>query len=162
MRNRKRIAETKERHKNLKEKPLKTFFVIITDGHENASREFETETIKKMIEEQEKEYGWNFVFLGADQNAFDAAHCYGISLDSTLSYSSRGGTKRAFTSVSTSCNAAKAAVKNYIDSLPVTECNTAGGSLTDGDGIVIPDSNVVFTDEDRQDQVDAGLDPGLV
>ncbi|MGW5477634.1 VWA domain-containing protein [Streptomyces sp. NPDC004008] len=62
--------------------------VILTDGHENASREYTLTQIKDLITEQQTAYGWKFVFLGADQDAFAAAADIGIRRDTTLSYSS--------------------------------------------------------------------------
>lgn len=51
---------------------------IITDGQENASREFTFDQIKDMIKHAEG-HGWKFVFLAANQDAFAAAASYGIS-----------------------------------------------------------------------------------
>jgi len=42
--------------------------VIVTDGQENASREFTGAQVRKMIAEA-KEAGWQFVFLSADESA---------------------------------------------------------------------------------------------
>ena len=49
--------------------PEKTLFVISTDGMENASREYTYERVRHMIERQEKKYGWEFLFLGANIDA---------------------------------------------------------------------------------------------
>ena len=38
----------------------------MTDGMENASRRYDSETVKKMIERQKEKYGWEFLFLGAN------------------------------------------------------------------------------------------------
>lgn len=46
-------------------KHKKTLFVVLTDGQENASREYSHETIQKLIKEKEQKQ-WNFVYLGAD------------------------------------------------------------------------------------------------
>ncbi|NUQ97873.1 MAG: VWA domain-containing protein [Streptomyces sp.] len=62
--------------------------VILTDGHENASHEYTLTQVKALITEQQNAYGWKFVFLGADQDAFAAAADIGIRRDTTLSYSS--------------------------------------------------------------------------
>jgi Mg-chelatase subunit ChlD len=51
---------------------------ILTDGEENASREFRAEDIKKLIEKCEKEYGWEFIFLAANQDAFATGSTFGI------------------------------------------------------------------------------------
>lgn len=67
--------------------------VILTDGEENASREWRSRRqIRHLIEDLQKE-GWTFVFLGADQDAFAAAGGIGISADRTLSYSSHRTTE---------------------------------------------------------------------
>lgn len=60
-------------------RPDKIVFVIITDGEENSSHEYTKAQIKEMIEHQETLYKWNFVFLGANQDAFAEARSMGIS-----------------------------------------------------------------------------------
>lgn len=59
----------------------KVLFVIITDGEENSSREYSAEVIKALIEQQKKDYGWEFVFLGANIDAVETAGRFGISPD---------------------------------------------------------------------------------
>ncbi len=60
-------------------------FIIITDGEENSSREYSAQKIKSMIEE-EKKYGWEFVFLGANIDAVETAGRFGISADRAVDY----------------------------------------------------------------------------
>lgn len=74
------------------ERPGEVIVVILTDGEENSSREFTGTTVKKMINEQQDVYGWKFVFLGADQDAFAAAGGMGIRAATTLSYASANTT----------------------------------------------------------------------
>lgn len=69
------------------ERPGEVIVVILTDGHENASAEYTKTAVKELITRQQDEYGWKFVFLGADQDAFAAAGGIGIRAASTLSYS---------------------------------------------------------------------------
>lgn len=59
--------------------------VIITDGQENASKEFTLETVKKLRADKEAE-GWKFVFIGADMDSYSAAMAYGISSTNTANY----------------------------------------------------------------------------
>ncbi|MBS3872296.1 MAG: VWA domain-containing protein [Firmicutes bacterium] len=59
----------------------KVLFVIITDGEENASREYSAEMIKERVEHKKKKYGWEFIFLGANIDAVAAAHRFGIAVD---------------------------------------------------------------------------------
>ena len=61
-------------------------FVIITDGEENSSREYTGRKIKEMIERQKSEYGWEFVFLGANIDAVAEADSLGISKDNAVKY----------------------------------------------------------------------------
>ena len=44
-------------------------FIITTDGYENASRRYDYERVRRMIERQKEKYGWEFLFLGANINA---------------------------------------------------------------------------------------------
>lgn len=60
------------------ERPGRIVFAIITDGHENASREFKREHLLSRVERQTSEYGWQFVYLGANQDAIAEARQYGI------------------------------------------------------------------------------------
>jgi len=57
----------------------KVLFVITTDGMENASREFDYDKIKSMINLQKSKYGWEFIFLGANIDAIDVANRFGVA-----------------------------------------------------------------------------------
>ena len=49
--------------------PEKTMFIITTDGYENASKRYDYDKVRKMIERQKEKYGWEFLFLGANIDA---------------------------------------------------------------------------------------------
>lgn len=66
--------------------PEHTLFVITTDGMENASRRYDSETVKKMIERQKKKYSWDFLFLGANIDAVETARHFGIDADRAVNY----------------------------------------------------------------------------
>ena len=68
--------------------PEHTLFVITTDGMENASRRYDSEKVKKMIERQKEKYGWEFLFLGANIDAVETAKHFGISEDRAVNYHS--------------------------------------------------------------------------
>ena len=76
------------RHKNALESevPFKTIVVITTDGYENASREFDSSKVKAMIENQKKELGWEFLFLGANIDAVETAKDFGITKEFAVTY----------------------------------------------------------------------------
>lgn len=64
-------------------------FVIVTDGAENSSHEFTKAQVKEMIERQQREYQWQFTFLGANQDAFSEASSLGIKGADAANYSGR-------------------------------------------------------------------------
>lgn len=66
--------------------PERTLFVITTDGYENASRRYDYETVRRMIERQKARYGWEFLFLGANIDAAREAARFGINADRAVSY----------------------------------------------------------------------------
>ena len=68
--------------------PEHTMFVITTDGMENASRRYDSDKVKKMIERQKEKYGWEFLFLGANIDAVETARHFGISEDRAVNYHS--------------------------------------------------------------------------
>ncbi len=66
--------------------PGNTIFVIITDGMENASREFTSDEVKQMVEHEKQKYGWEFIFLGANIDAVETARHFGIDRDRAVNY----------------------------------------------------------------------------
>lgn len=54
-------------------------FVIITDGEENSSKEYDVGTIKKLISLMQEKHQWEFLFLGANIDAVSTAQDFGIS-----------------------------------------------------------------------------------
>jgi hypothetical protein len=66
------------------ERPSRVVMVVITDGQENASREFRKDQIEKMIKEKQEKATWQFVFLSADLNAIGDALASGVRAASTL------------------------------------------------------------------------------
>ena len=63
-------------------------FIITTDGMENASRRYDSDKVKKMIERQKEKYGWEFLFIGANIDADETARHFGISEDRAVNYHS--------------------------------------------------------------------------
>jgi uncharacterized protein YegL len=60
-------------------------FVIVTDGAENASKEFTQKLVFEKIEEKKKE-GWNFLFLAANQDAMKTGGSLGISANNSMTF----------------------------------------------------------------------------
>ena len=68
----------------------RVLFVITTDGHENASREYSYSKVKALLERQKKQYGWEFLFLGANIDAIATAQQFGIEADRAVDYHADG------------------------------------------------------------------------
>ncbi len=66
--------------------PEHTMFVIITDGYENASHKYSSNQVKKMIEHEKEQYGWEFLFIGANIDAVETAKHFGINEDRAVNY----------------------------------------------------------------------------
>jgi len=77
----KRLDETSE-----DEKPEKVIMTIITDGLENSSKEYDKRMIREMIEHQKSIYSWEFIYLGANQDAFAEGSSYGIDAKDINNY----------------------------------------------------------------------------
>ena len=91
----------KQREARPEERPGHTLFVINTDGHENASREFTALQIRNMVREEERKYGWEFLFLGANIDSYGEAGRLGIRAEMTCNVvADAGGVAANFESVS--------------------------------------------------------------
>lgn len=64
----------------------KVMLIIITDGEENASREYSSNKVKALIQHQKEKYGWEFIFLGANIDAVETAARFGIAPDRAQNY----------------------------------------------------------------------------
>jgi len=71
-----RLANTPEH-----ERPGKVIVVILTDGQENASQEYNKARILEMITHQREVYRWEFMYLSADAAAFADGQAIGINLN---------------------------------------------------------------------------------
>ena len=90
------LRETKEELR-----PENIIFVIMTDGEENASKEFNLSKISDMIKHQTDKYSWQFIYMGANQDSFSVAGNMSFSSNNINNYefNSRGITK-AYTTLS--------------------------------------------------------------
>lgn len=69
-----------------REAPDQAVVVIVTDGQENASREYTQAKVKGMIESRQKSGKWMFIYLGADVDAFAESHKLGIPMSNSAGY----------------------------------------------------------------------------
>ena len=100
------------------ERPGKVMVTIITDGYENASKEYNWSTIQSMIKEQREKYSWIFTFIGADIDTMEVSSNLGIDARLSRSYTkSAVGSRSVYMSVSSAMKKARAST----DSLSMEE-----------------------------------------
>lgn len=86
------------------ERPGRVLFVIITDGKENASREYSKTQVSAMVERQRQKYSWEFLYLGANVDAFAEAGGLGIERSHAATcVASPAGMAQAFAMASYKC-----------------------------------------------------------
>ena len=73
------IKATAKAVKKRRDEPV-VLVVIQTDGYENVSQKYTAADLAKLVKEK-TEAGWQFVFLGAGLDAFDAARSAGFPID---------------------------------------------------------------------------------
>ncbi|MCX6344999.1 MAG: hypothetical protein NT018_07980 [Armatimonadetes bacterium] len=76
-----RLAETPEA-----KRPEKVIFCILTDGEENASKEYKREQVFKKISSHTENNGWEFIFLAANQDAIATGESMGIAGDNSINF----------------------------------------------------------------------------
>lgn len=93
------------------DRPGTVLTIIVTDGDENSSRLHTLSDVKELITEQQDVYGWEFLFLGANQDAMETGASFGLSKGSTMTYAAtRGGTMDASNFISATITSARTRV----------------------------------------------------
>jgi hypothetical protein len=98
------IDRTGQRLASMKaeDRPRGVLFVVITDGEENASHIYTRREVFASITHQEKKYAWEFIYLGANQDAIGEAASFGISVTKGFDFKASGiGTRSAYTATAT-------------------------------------------------------------
>lgn len=88
----KRLSEMPE-----SDRPGLVIVAILTDGLENASTDYDSTELNVMIEHQQNKYGWEFVFLAANQDAIATARSLSIKASNAVSFNATSdGTRGAY------------------------------------------------------------------
>jgi hypothetical protein len=83
------------------QRPGTVILAIMTDGKENASHEHTFPEIKAMVQRHEREFGWQVVYLGANQDAIAVGASLGVRSGQTMTYAATdSGTRSATSSLS--------------------------------------------------------------
>jgi uncharacterized protein YegL len=105
------------------DRPGTVIFAVITDGHENCSTEWTRPQVMELVRRQEREYSWQVLYLGANQDAIAVGQTLGVRTGRTLTYGASSAGVRGMA----------ASMGNYV-------AMAAGPMSTDA----------AFTDEDRK------------
>lgn len=82
------------------DRPGSVTVLVMTDGHENASKEWTNIAVRELIAKQERDYQWDFVFLGSNIDAVEVGADLGFARDKSMTYvSTTVGVTAAFDSV---------------------------------------------------------------
>jgi Mg-chelatase subunit ChlD len=97
------IADVRERLTNIApEKQPAVVFAVVTDGLENSSQEWTREQVMTAVKDR-VDAGWEFTFLGADQDAIREGEMLGVDADASLTFGKSGtGAREAMSSLSSS------------------------------------------------------------
>lgn len=102
----KTVKLTGDRLRSMREndRPDKVLFVVITDGGENRSEVYPgpagAAKVRAMIEHQRSKYQWEFLYLGANQDAFLVAQGLGMHHNAVTYDAHTLGAQAMFTSAS--------------------------------------------------------------
>ncbi|WP_174562521.1 vWA domain-containing protein [Nocardia acidivorans] len=68
------------------DRPGTVIVVVMTDGHENSSKEWSHTAVKSLITQQQDTWNWNFLFLGANMDAVAIGADMGFSPRRSITY----------------------------------------------------------------------------
>ncbi|MBN2358052.1 MAG: VWA domain-containing protein [Deltaproteobacteria bacterium] len=98
-----RLAATAE-----DDRPSKVIVVVLTDGKENASRNYSQHDVFDRVAHQREQYGWDFIFLAANQDAIASAAALAIDPRRAISFvADHEGTSAGFSEVSNAVGASR-------------------------------------------------------
>jgi len=106
----------------------KVVFVIITDGAENSSREYTREQVFDLVNRQ-RTAGWEFVFMGANVDAYEVGARLGVAAASSYNYAAdAAGVARAYAAVSRTTTRYR---RDMLASMDMSTADAASGSAPD-------------------------------
>lgn len=100
------------------EKPDRAILVIVTDGQENASREYTKAKIQEMVKARQDSGKWAFIYLGANVDAFAEAGAMGIMASNSAGYKNTArGTRAMYGAMSASVGHMRATGQTVAENL---------------------------------------------
>ena len=106
------------------QRPGQVICLIMTDGMENSSHQWDWDAVKKLITEQREVYGWEFIFLGADIDAVQVGQRMGVDSRYAMTFDKRShtGNRAAYARASAVLTDIK---RDYLDGEGFTEDDRA-------------------------------------
>jgi hypothetical protein len=69
------------------QRPSTVIVVVLTDGHENASKEWSRDAVQRLITQQQDQWNWNYIFLGATLDAVETGVDLGVMRGHSMHFS---------------------------------------------------------------------------
>ena len=114
------------------EKPGRIIFVSYTDGEENSSKQYKKADLNARIDDKQK-LNWQFIYLGANQDAISESASYGVMQGQSLTYASNNeGITRSFNALTHNVTA-----KRCVDSSTMFNCCIGGTTSKEDDSLEI-------------------------
>ncbi len=76
------------------DRPGTVVVAVMTDGYENSSHEWTHPAVKALVEQQTHDYSWQFLYMGADQDAIEVGASLGVAAAHSVTYA-RGKSREA-------------------------------------------------------------------
>jgi hypothetical protein len=103
----------------------KYLFVVLTDGEENASREYSAKDMKNLKKKFEAKDNWTFIYLGANQDSFATAKVYDFSASNVSNFNATpAGASVMFASLGTATRSFSASAQTTTDAYFTSEQQT--------------------------------------
>ena len=110
----KTISSTSARLSKKRKKPDQVLFVTITDGEENSSKEFTNEKIRELTKNCTDKDKWQFVYIGANQDAFAVGGNMNITTTTNF-IATPTGTRAMYASLNTSTSNYRSSANAQVD-----------------------------------------------
>jgi len=120
------VSDTIKTIDEMKEKPDTVGVFILTDGHENASKNWTKANVTAQIKMLESEpYKWQFYFAAANQDALSTGSSYGMSVDRCMTFdNSKTNLRAAFRSSSQAYYRQKCKMSSAYSPIERSACST--------------------------------------
>ena len=133
---------------NDKEKIATAVIVVITDGEENSSSQWDITKTKNLIERLNKDDKWTISYIGANQDAILVGSNYGFSMGNTVNYAATASGTRGVTTSLFNTMSVRA------DNISANAYSYQGGDLSNDEFLSAENGNIKEAKDDAEDNKD--------